>query len=79
MPGRYDGAVVLLWPREQKPTTARGPCAGWDEICRATRLISVPGEHHSSVSRHAHLVEIGAQIREVLARADTQNPQLAHS
>ena len=77
VPGKYDGAAILLWPEEEKPSTPRGATAGWTDVCRETELIYVPGEHHSSVSRHAHLVKIGDHIRAVLARTDAPKLQPA--
>ena len=62
---------ILLWPEDDEPTTARGAAAGWAEVCREVELVYVPGEHHSSVSRHSCLVEIGQQIRLVLSRTAT--------
>ena len=71
VPERFDGAAILLWPEDDKPTTPRGAAAGWADVCREVELIYVPGEHHSSVSRHGCLVKIGEQIQSVLSRTAT--------
>ena len=72
VPGKFDGVVTLLWPKDEPPASSRGAAAGWDAVCKEARLILVPGEHHSSVSRHSCLVEIGEQIRIALAEAPAQ-------
>ena len=74
VPGVFDGTVTLLWPKDEPPATPHGAAAGWDKVCRETTLILVPGEHHSSVSRHSSLVEIGEQIRIALAATPAPNP-----
>jgi thioesterase domain-containing protein len=77
VPRKYDGTVVLLWPMDEASPTPGGPAAGWAGVCREVQMIKVPGQHHSCVSCHDHLVVIGNHLREALQRAEAAQPATA--
>ena len=59
IPRSYAGRVTLLWPKEQ--TAERDVRLDWSRVAPRTKLVSVPGTHHASVSRH--LAEIADAMR----------------
>ena len=71
---------VLLWPEDDDmpPDSPRGASRrSWEDVCREIELIRVPGEHHSSVSRHANLVKIGETISARCSRVPMQASSLS--
>jgi len=71
IPDKYDAPVVLLWPREEKPRSARGPAEGWDKVCRSCEIVEVPGHHHSCISQNSNVVLVGEAMRKAIATAES--------
>ena len=69
VPESYGGRIVLIWPQEDRLPGGRDPRFGWSQVCRDVELITVPGEHQSSLALDANLREVGAAIRRVLEHA----------
>jgi amino acid adenylation domain-containing protein len=66
VPGRFDGRIILVWAEEDKPP--QGDIAfGWRELCRSVEIITVPGEHQTSMALEAHLQILGARLRAALS------------
>jgi amino acid adenylation domain-containing protein len=66
VPGRFEGRVLLVWAEEDKPP--QGDIAfGWRELCRRVEVITVPGEHQTSMALEAHLQILGHRLRTALA------------
>lgn len=70
VPRRYDGPVVLLWPREEPPPSSRGPAGGWDRICTQVSVVEVPGHHHSCISLNANVAQVGHAMRKAIEQAE---------
>jgi amino acid adenylation domain-containing protein len=71
IPPQYDAPVILLWPREEKPPTARGPATGWEKVCRNFQVVEVPGHHHSCISQNANVVLVGEAMRKAIDQAES--------
>jgi hypothetical protein len=69
VPGNYGGRIVLIWPREDQLPGGRDPRFGWWQVCPKVELITVSGEHQSSLALDANLREVGAAMRRVLEQA----------
>jgi len=62
---------VLLWPRDEKPRTARGPAAGWEKICTQVEILEVPGHHHSCISQNSNVVLVGEAMKKAILQAES--------
>ncbi|MEI9896102.1 MAG: amino acid adenylation domain-containing protein [Chthoniobacter sp.] len=71
VPERYDAPVVLLWPRDEKPRTDRGPAAGWEKICDRVEIVEVPGHHHSCISQNSNVVLVGEAMKKSILQAES--------
>ena len=71
IPDHYDAPVVLLWPRDEKPRTSRGPAAGWEKICSQYEIVEVPGHHHSCISQNSNVVQVGEAMKKAIAQAES--------
>jgi thioesterase domain-containing protein len=71
VPGKYDGPVVLLWPREEPMEFSRGPATGWDRICSQVSIVEVPGHHHSCISINANVAQVGHAMRKAIDQAES--------
>jgi amino acid adenylation domain-containing protein len=75
VPSSYRGRVVLLWPEEEPTSSARGPMAGWLEICEDVRGFIVPGDHHLTIAADANLQVVAGIIRSYLEEDQPAVPQ----
>jgi len=71
IPADYDSPVVLLWPKDEKPQTNRGPVAGWEKICPRVQVVEVPGHHHSCISQNQNVVMVGEAMKKAIQQAET--------
>jgi amino acid adenylation domain-containing protein len=65
IPRRYDGRVMVLWPKEQ-PIEYGDIRREWSRVAPRVEVAFVPGTHHSAVSRH--IGEIASAMRRLFAR-----------
>jgi thioesterase domain-containing protein len=67
VPGRYPGRLVVLRSEENKDLR---PSLGWSEIAATVETYTIPGDHHTSITRH--VAATGAQIKAALEAAFEQ-------
>jgi thioesterase domain-containing protein len=59
--------VVLVWAEADAPP--KGDIAfGWRDLCREVEVVTVPGEHQTSVALESHLQVLATRLREALSR-----------
>lgn len=71
IPRRYDGPMVLLWPKDEPPQSPRGPAGGWDKVCTHISVVEVPGHHHSCISLNANVAQVGHAMRKAIEQAES--------
>jgi amino acid adenylation domain-containing protein len=71
VPGRYDAQVLVLWPKNEEYTTARGPVTGWEKVCRQLEVQEVPGDHHSCIALNSNVAPIGDSMKKAIDRAES--------
>ena len=71
VPGRYRGRVLVLWP-EENPCPPHEVKAAWRHVARQVEVRSVPGDHHTAMTRHVDAV--AEQIRLALRDEGRQPP-----
>ena len=68
VPRPVAARVALICPEED---IHGDPAAGWRAVARNLQVITVPGEHHSSIAREQNLRVVADAVRRVLDAADT--------
>jgi amino acid adenylation domain-containing protein len=71
VPGNYDSEVLVLWPKNEEYTTARGPVTGWEKVCRRLEVQEVPGDHHSCIALNSNVSPIGETMKKAIDRAES--------
>jgi thioesterase domain-containing protein len=52
-PGRYSGALTLLWPAEEVNLRRADPTMGWSRVAPRVEVERVPGGHLTCLTTHA--------------------------
>ncbi len=71
IPDRLDVPMVLLWPKDEPPRSARGPIEGWEKISAQVQVVAVPGHHHSCISQNSNVALVGEALKKAIAQAET--------
>ena len=69
-PPRYSGRIALL---RSELTFAVKPYMGWTTFCAQVDVHTIPGDHHTSVTRFA--AQTAARIRECIGAASQSDPR----
>jgi len=70
VPHRFGGKLVLLWPSEQCSIEGNASAYGWKLLSPEVEIVTVPGDHDTSITRKDNLSVAGLKIRRVLDAAD---------
>ncbi len=73
----YAGAISLLWAEGEPQLYDADPTVGWQRYARTVDVVSIPGDHMSSVVEHGELV--GTLIGKALSEGAAAPPSLARS
>lgn len=68
MPAPFHGHVILVWAQDD-PTPEGGITYGWKAVCEDVQVVTVPGDHHSSLALEENLRELAARLLPVLERS----------
>lgn len=52
LPSRYDGSVVLLWPKENREETLTDLMSFWKQVCEEVDLRQIPGSNNTCLTKH---------------------------
>ncbi|HET7342934.1 MAG TPA: amino acid adenylation domain-containing protein [Methylomirabilota bacterium] len=56
VPRRFPGRLLVFWPDGEVPRRPGDPLLGWQPLAEHVRVIRVPGDHHTVVTRHAEFI-----------------------
>jgi len=56
VPPRFDGKLLVFWPEDEAVRHPKAARLGWARLAREVKIIPIPGDHHTVVTRHAELI-----------------------
>ncbi len=74
IPGRFGGKVVLFWPEEEPVNFGDSPTFGWRSAAGEVELVTIPGDHDSSITSVEHAPALASALRDALDAADREIP-----
>lgn len=67
VPAPFGGRVILVWSDEDPPPPG-GIAYGWESICKDVNVVTVPGDHHSSIALEENVSTLSARLLSALDR-----------
>ena len=61
VPRRFAGRLLVFWPAAEVPRRPDDPTLGWGPLVERVDVITVPGDHHTIVTRHSELIARAVQ------------------
>ena len=72
VPGSVASRLILLWPEEDPAPGGKYPAYGWESVSTDSRVITVPGEHHSAIALEQNLRVVADHVRKELDAVDPE-------
>ena len=63
VPRPFAGRLLVFWPSEQTLRRPDDPTLGWGPLVEHVEVLTVPGDHHTIVTRYTELIARTAQAR----------------